>query len=507
MAGGMVQRVVRLLWLLVGAGVAFGPTLAGGFTFDDFALLSDPAITSPGGWWEVWLPSQTRPLTWFTFWLCYHIFGEQPAGWHVFNLGLHLAAIWLLFRVLSRTLPEDAAWLGAAIFALHPIQTEPVAYVFARGTLLMTVFCLLSLDAWIRGRHWIAAAWFLPALLSKEECVAFPLFLVLLHLSLSRNLKERAPIAVMLALSLAAGLRVIWATAVTQGAGAGFGAPVSWQSYFLTQGVVWWRYIRLLLIPWGFSIDPDVSIVTDWRGWLGWLGILFLLAGCLRRFEKAREGFWLAGAAVLLAPSSSVLPAADLEADRRLYLPMCALGAAAGSWTRRFPAHARMAGVAVLLLLCTVQSLDWRSPEAVWQHAVDLAPAKIRPRVQLARSVSPERAVAQLEQARKIAPDDALVASEMGRAYLSAGDTPRALAEFGRALALNPSDAKALNNRGVALLAMGQREAAQADFEQALIRDPCLFDAWLNLLRLGLKRTPEPLCRFTSAQRNALQGE
>jgi Flp pilus assembly protein TadD len=125
--------------------------------------------------------------------------------------------------------------------------------------------------------------------------------------------------------------------------------------------------------------------------------------------------------------------------------------------------------------------------------------------LQLARVSPPERAFLLLEEARRIAPASAAVASELARTWLAIGRPAEALPEFGRALALAPNDPQALNNRGVALLALGQTEAARQDFERALGRDPCSFDARLNLLRLGV-RTPDPSgCRYTADQRRALE--
>ncbi len=74
----------------------------------------------------------------------------------------------------------DAAFIAAAIFAVHPIQAEVVDYVWARSIALAAVFCFAAWLEWIRGRRWTAVLWFAAALLAKEECAAFPLALLLL---------------------------------------------------------------------------------------------------------------------------------------------------------------------------------------------------------------------------------------------------------------------------------------------------------------------------------------
>src|SRR5262249_60870993 len=78
--------------------------------------------------------------------------------------------------------PSWTALLATGIFAFHPLQTEAVAYVFARATLLATLFCLLAWRDWLGGQRWRAVAWLALALLSKEECAAFPVFLWLVGL-------------------------------------------------------------------------------------------------------------------------------------------------------------------------------------------------------------------------------------------------------------------------------------------------------------------------------------
>jgi Flp pilus assembly protein TadD len=106
-----------------------------------------------------------------------------------------------------------------------------------------------------------------------------------------------------------------------------------------------------------------------------------------------------------------------------------------------------------------------------------------------------------------MAPDDPRIPSEEGRIYLRLGRPDQALPEFGRALALSPHSADALNNRGVALLALDQKETARADFERALAIDPCQFDARLNLLRLGVSKSPPRTCRYSAEQSAVLVGK
>src|SRR5215471_11200248 len=195
----------RLL-LLAGALIAFGVSLGSGFHLDDYAIFSEPGP----GTAKIWMQ---RPLTDLTFWLNRQLGGGDALGYHLLNLALHLGAVVLAWECLRRLLPERAALIAAALFAIHPIQTEPVNSVWARSIVLAGLLSLASLWNWLEGRRWVAVVWFALALLAKEEIAAFPLFLAWLEWRgvLHRRARRWTPIAVMFALSLAAAARAIYA--------------------------------------------------------------------------------------------------------------------------------------------------------------------------------------------------------------------------------------------------------------------------------------------------------
>jgi tetratricopeptide (TPR) repeat protein len=484
--------------LLIAAIIAFGGSLWGSFHFDDYSLFST----------DLWRPFDIRPLTYLTFWMNAQLGGNNPFGYHVVNLLLHLIAVALVWDLLRRLLSEKIAWVAAAIFAVHPFQAEPVNYIFARSTLLETVLCLAAFAAWIRGRRWLAVAWFGAALLAKEECAAFPVFLLLFELAGSRQLRAAwAPVTAMIALALLAGIRVLQAARAMPGAGVGAEAGVTWSSYALAQGTVILRYLRMLAVPWGFSVDPEIRVPEVGLGALAWSAVVALAIAAIFWFRRSPAAFWLLGALLLLLPSSSVLPAADLAADRRLYLPMLGFACAAAVFLERARPAAIGALLVVLAGLSVARTATWRTEESLWRDAVAKAPAKVRPKIQLARALPPAEGLSLLAEAQRSAPDDARIPSEQGRIYLSLGQPDRALLAFGRALALSPRSAEAFNNRGAALLALDQKQAAHEDFERALRLDPCQFDARLNLRHLGNASSAPMGCRFSAEQAAALRGD
>ena len=440
---------------------------------------------------------QTRPLTELTFWLNDALFGRSPVSWHVVDLLLHLAVVGLVLDVLRKLIGDRAGLIAAAIFSVHPMMTEPVAYVFARATLLATLFSLLAIRSWIAGRFWMAVMWFTAGMLAKEECAALPLVLILLpsddrslrsRLSsvLSRDHRERSrAFLVMLLIATAIGIRTLFAASAIRGSGVGANAGISPLAYLASQGVVIWRYLRLFAIPWGFSIDPSLARPSMWIAMLAWFA---LAAVCLIPF---RGRFWFLIGLLLLAPSSSILPAADLAADRRMYLPMVAFCACAGVLLESVDRRVIGAVIIAFIAISIRYSLLWIHPDALWSEAKRLAPQAVRPRIQLARALPPEQGLEEL----KDAPEDEAVATERGRLLMTLNRPAAALSAFGRALALNPNDARAISNRAVALAALGSRDAAIAEFQRALEKDPCLSDARENLAKLGVHTPAPPNCQ------------
>ena len=460
--------------LLAAALLPFCGSLASGFHFDDYAIFQDPAIQSSNGWLSVWALRQTRPLTYLTFWLNFQLGGENPVGYHALNLALHAAAVWLLYECLKLGAQREA-FFAALIFAVHPIQAEAVNYVWGRSIVLAAIFTFAAWRDWQRSHEWRAVAWFACALLAKEECAAFPLALAVCEWT--REKRRWPPLAAMFALSLAAAGRVVYAIAVTPGAPAGTQSGITPWNYFLAQGAVIWRYLRLLVLPFGFTVDSQIDVPPVWLGALAWIA---LAAIAIYAWRYSR---WFAIGLILLLPSSSIFPAEDLSADRRMYLALAAFAAFAAALIRR-PQILTVIAVA-LALLSVGRTYVWMSDERLWREAVERAPLKVRPKIQLARNVAPAEALTLLADAERLAPADANVHSEIGKVYLTQGNAAAALNEFGRALALDPRDARHYNNRGAALLALGQRDAARRDFERALTLDPALVEARANLLRMA----------------------
>jgi tetratricopeptide (TPR) repeat protein len=428
--------------------------LPGDWLLDDFSLLDShfPSLLRP------------RPLTYLTFWLNHELFGPAPWAYRLTNILIHTIGVQFCYRALRRLVGDERALFAAAVFAVHPLQADAVLYVFSRPVVLMGSLLWVSLDRWLAGRHWWAVGFHALALLAKEEAIAFPLVVAALHFSISRNAREWRPIGVMLALSIATVAGVAMTAQMVAGSGAGSQAGVGAFAYLATQPYVLALYLKQVLWPQFMGMRWAIELMPQWVAAL-WLVPVAGLWLARRHLERAGWAFWLLAALLVLLPTSSVFPIADLAAARRMYLPVALLAVAlpAKRW------------LWILALVYAGISANWastiyRQPEAMWRATMEAQPGRIEPVLQYVKFLPPAEALRLLESNAR--PQLASYQTELGRVYLEMHQPAEALRAFGRALALDPAVASHVYNRGVALAALGQQDAAEMDFRRALEIDP-----------------------------------
>ena len=177
--------------LLVGLTVgAYIPAMNGGFIWDDDDYVQDNlTLRSLEGLGQIWFqPGATRqyyPLVHTTYWLEYRLWGLDPTGYHVVNVILHALSAVLVWRLLIR-LKVSGAWAAAALFALHPVHVESVAWITERKNALSGAFYLGAAWAYLRYEeahsprlYWAALFLFAAALLSKTVTCTLPAALLL----------------------------------------------------------------------------------------------------------------------------------------------------------------------------------------------------------------------------------------------------------------------------------------------------------------------------------------
>ena len=187
MGGGSLSPLVPAVLIALAAVLCYGRTLGCGWIWDDdFYVWNNPTLKSLGGIFDIWFKPlsipQYYPLVHTTYWLEYRLWGDWPAGYHAVNVLLHAGNAILLWLVLQR-LGVPAAWLGAVLFAVHPVGVESVAWVTERKNTLSMGMALGSLLAWLSFRdqdagmagwrwYWLSLALFVAALLSKTVTVS-----------------------------------------------------------------------------------------------------------------------------------------------------------------------------------------------------------------------------------------------------------------------------------------------------------------------------------------------
>ncbi|HEX6882973.1 MAG TPA: tetratricopeptide repeat protein [Planctomycetota bacterium] len=399
-------------------------------------------------------------------------------GYHWLNLALHWANALLLAALVRATLrrlsrwsaaADGLGWLVAALWLVHPLQSEAVTYVIQRTELLMALAYLATLLCAARALEerrralWSALAVLACALgmASKEAMASAPLAVALYDRAFAFP-SWRAAWARRRSLYL--GLVSTWLVLGALVAGGpraqsvGFGLGVAWWEYARLQVGVLGDYLRLALWPSELLFDYGTAFSTRPGPLLPGALVLaaVLLATGWALVRRPQLAFLPAAALLVLAPSSSVVPiVSEIGAERRAYLPLAALIVALVLATHaglaRFLAPARaMRGVSALALVLvgllahgTTQRLhDYRSALAIWRDAARLRPDNPRAR------------------------------NHVGRELLHGGRPDEALAEFSAAMALPGCELEAFNNAGHALAALGRREEALAHFRDLVAADP-----------------------------------
>jgi len=520
---------------------------------DDKYILENPMVlsglTGHGIAWAftAFHEGTWQPLTWLSYMTDVTLFGPGPRGFHLVNLLLHFVATVLLFLLVRRWMaagvnttpaarpqgsapgataptastppvpPTWPAFVVAALFAVHPLNVEPVAWVASRKDLLAALFSFAALLAYARHRERptaqtmsAVAGLFVLGLLSKPVVMTLPLVLLLLDLAppwgtpARAALREKLPLFVLSIASLV----------VTYLAQRQVGAVSSLESVPLGQRVAIaavsvWAYLRDAILPLRLAaFYPRVEIAwgVAAAALAGLVAVTVLVFRLRRRWPFLFFG-WLWFGIVLLPMSGLVQIGSHARADRFAYLPMvgvfvavvgaviawCGSGARAAARSR----GALVFGGAVLLaftLLAHRQVRVWRDDFTLFRHALRVTRANYLAHTKLgaalAQSGRKEEALAHFTEVLRISPgyldgiyNYATVLSALGRRADS-------IAEFERGLALKPGDprlttglARTWNNRGVDEATAGRLQEAIHCFEQAARIDPTDADARTNLAR------------------------
>lgn len=420
----------------------------------------------------------------------------NPHLFHLANLLVHLGATTLLFLILRELLDNvRAAAVGAVLFAIHPLQVEPVAWASAMKDLLSGFWSLLALWQYLRycrapekGQqigHYLSATLALAlALLAKPSAVMVPLMAgllggLLLKRPWRRVLGELSP-------WLLCAVPVIMVTSQAQAWVAHVYKPPIWQR-FLIAGDALSFYLAKLLLP--LNLGPDYGRLPELvltKEWVYLTGIIPYLLALVLFWKLPRPGLTAAGLFLLpLLPVLGLQPfafqAISTVADRYLYLAMLGPALAAALMYSHYQRQKIFALllVALLVLLAgqsAIQTRYWKNPFVFEAHAIQVNPqswnAYLRYGVSQSLDNHKEDALASLKQALVIKPDFADAYYNLGVVYSDLGQKEQALAAYQQTLYLSPGNVPAALGLGDLYRESGQYDRAIMYYRIAVDNDP-----------------------------------
>ena len=529
-------RLAVLPLLIVGAAlVAYANSFSGAFVFDDtHHVLDNPGIVKLWPLGDV-IAEARRPVVDLSLAINYALGEFEVAGYHAFNLAIHILAALTLYGVIRRTLiaerlrprfGEAAPWLAlvvALIWVVHPLQTQSVTYVIQRGESLMGLFYLLTLYCVIRGvrssqRGWWYAAAVVACALgmgSKAVMITAPVVVlaydwVFLGNTLRETLRRRWP----LYLGLAATWWVLVELGIAGGvlstsrplAHVGFSyKDITPLEYLGSQPEVILHYLRLSVWPHPLSLDYEWPVArTLWRivPYAVVMGIALLASvwGWWRRSAWGFVGLWFFA---ILAPTSSFIPIRDLALEHRMYLSLASvlvfmviggyagLGRAFDRFGLKVSARRVIAVVLVTAIVGVLsvrvhqRNKDYRSELAIWSSAVAVRPDNGRARHNLANALLKagrfREAIAQSREAIRIRPEHAPSYFDLGAALDQDGRPDEAMETYRETIRLDPTMTRAHLNLGVMLYQRGDTEGAIRKYREVLGIDPEHILAHYNL--------------------------
>jgi tetratricopeptide (TPR) repeat protein len=502
--------------LIAATAAVYGRTIGFGFVSfdDDLYVYANRHITGglslAGVKWAFTHAhgANWHPLTTISHMLDWSLYGHWAGGHHLTNLLLHAAASVVLFLALRRL--TGAVWQSgmiAALFCVHPLHVESVAWISERKDVLSGLFFGLTLWAYAsyaegKAAYWLVAAAFAMGLLCKPMLVTVPLLLLLLdYWPLQRwttgtqwttLIVEKLPLFALSAMSCI----------VTYLVQKNYGAIHERASLlFRLQTVLlaYGNYLLKTIVP----LDLAASYPLHREPAALACATCFLAIACISALTLAiaRRGggyaavgwLWFLG---MIAPVSGIILIGDQAmADRYTYLSLTGIFIAviftAGAWMQGRAAAVGCTAVAIILMVFAAISFEqvgyWRDSETLWRRVLAVAPDSVLAHVNLAAqlherdSEGKKEAEMLIEEALRIRPDDALANNNRGLELAEIGDLEGAVRHYRIAIQSQPGFTFAVVNLGVALGGQRRWPEAEAALREAVRLDPEFATAENNL--------------------------
>ena len=530
------------LLLVLAVIVTYSPVWWAGYVWDDDGLVTaNPCIVGPLGLKEIWTTSAADicPLTLTTFWLEHALWGLAPLPYHLVNVVEHAACSVLLWRVL-RGLQVPGAWLGAALWALHPVNVESVAWISEMKNTQSCLFFLLSIlffvrwlgtkknQKWCDWNYALTLLFAALAMTSKSSTVILPVVLCLCAWWREgrwrwRNLMK---VGLIFLMSIVATVVSIWTQSLRIATITDQQWVRTWPQRLAAAGDAVWFYLGKLLWP-----HPLITIYPRWyidaSSWISYLPLvamtMVLSLLWLKRASWLRPCFFtLAYFLTALLPGLGLADNSifrySLVFDHFQYLASMGPLALAGAGLVRLadfviPGSPWLRGISCAGMLLILGILSWcqsgiyENKETIWTDTLTKNPNCWIGYYNLgevfALKGQVDEAIIQFQKALEINPKYAEAHNNLGFALFQKGQVDGAIDEFQKALEINPKKAETHYNLGTILFQKGQVDEAIAQYSKALEINPDSAEAHNNLgiafFRKG--RMAEAIAQFQEALR------
>jgi len=524
---GIPGARASLLLLVLLTLAVYGNSLSNGFVWDDdFIIVNDPATRELTGAAALLLSPDVvrpyyRPLNRASYLLDYQLFGMRPAGFHAINVLFHLLNVLLVYLLglrLFRT--AGPAVLAAALFAVHPVNSEAVNFISGRNNLLALFFVLTSVLVFDRGLmtgSWTRFAvsgflWFLGLLSKEPAAVAIVLMAVIAWTSPER--KQGMPkrnAAVLLPHLVCAGVYLLLRM-VTLGGAVGPGGLVAGLPGRIAGNLyVIPRYLWLVLFPFNLNIMHTVP-VPDF-GAMPWLlpawGAIVLTLWLLLRTRSVPVRLALLWFALNFIPIANIVPIPSTPmAERYFYLPAVGLWIIAADRAHalyaRFPrGQALAAGAAAVMILLgglsAIRNRDWKDDIALFKSVVRAEPGSPAGHFNLGGALKDagdlQGAEREWREALRLDAAHSGAMTQLGALAAVRGDFNGAERWFRSAMDADPGNAMARFNLATVLEKTGRPEQAALQYELFLKNVPLEYREYIPRAEermARLRKSPEP---------------
>ena len=521
--------IIRVAIIALLAFVIYFQTFDDEFHFDDMFFIVDNAeIRNIGNIQDIWTTTITQPsrfVGFITFAINYHFHKLDVFGYHLTNLIIHIFSgvfvLWLaqmLLFLVSKDSKKNSwiAFFAALIFVSHPIQTQAVTYISQRFASLATLFYLMSLCFYLKGRAFsqkrassivsfvVCAVAAVSGMFTKEIVITLPLMIIFIeHFFIIKKDEGQSkfkfpkflpfallPFFLIIPTLFKFGYKAIFFTKHVSK--AHLGDVFTFSTYVLTQFRVLALFIRLLFVPVDQNLDYDLVMSRtffEWNTLLSFLFLVLLISFALKTLKRNKVlSFGILWFFITL--SVNFIPRQYIIFEHKLYLASVGFCIAASYFMINVFKDIKrgVAALSVIVVLLSMSAFQrnkvWDNEITLWEDTLEKSPNKTKPMINLGNAYFRSRKYGQaLELFQKaVGIDDKAeeAYNGMGLIYKERGEFELAIENYNKVLVLKPGRAQIFSNRGVVYKSMGKYDLAMRDQNISLSLNPNAALTYIN---------------------------